>query len=434
MRDKKHVTFATLRDITALRNSEPQMSADLCETNLELTSQVVTRALYETRQCVAFFGGVASPVREFAQAPAGNIDRLTPAHARSGVGAIGVPGTLADAVGQFIETLPFIVDAIWQLLLAFDQARAEAASIERQLQQTAGELLRDAGNAVCTLKNLGELLGALAPKYVERSVRFSDMTSNQIENPGQSTQTVQRRFGELSKMRRQVSKSAAQLRGSGQLAITAYREKLAAIAQLLRGRNRTLRSAMLSIALVFSRVAERMDEANGAIPLTGEKIDFKADFRRFVAASKIARFDLSDVPFVPYPTNTLAFSGASVRVEVPPPQIYPIGMAKVICDYYAAGANELSCKAGKRMLLMEEMDDDWVFVMSPATFVSGFVPRLCLSPIGHGLAVMLREQAGALPGDCVAVIQQGKHGACTVETAFGHQLTVSKGNLGIIYS
>jgi hypothetical protein len=356
------------------------------------------------------------------------------AHQGAGAGLIGVPGTLESSTAQFIEALPFFIGSFLQLLRAFDQACDEASSSERQLHQVAGTLLRDARNAVCTLENLENVVSELRPDCAEQSAEFRDMTSDHIERRGQKTRAVRDLFRRLSQTRRDFAKSVTQLQLSGQTSITAYRQKLAGIAQLLKLRNRTLRDAMNTIAAMFSRVGERIGEANATLSVAVQKIDFTADFRGFIATAKIARFDLSDVAFVPYPVNPTAFAGIKARLELPLPQIYPIGMAKVVCDYYADGANQISCKAGKSMLLMERMDDDWVYVMSPVTFVTGFVPRLCLRVIGRGLAVMLREQAGVQPGDCVAVIEEGTHGACTVETAFGHQLTVSKGNLGIIYS
>jgi hypothetical protein len=47
---------------------------------------------------------------------------------------------------------------------------------------------------------------------------------------------------------------------------------------------------------------------------------------------------------------------------------------------------------------------------------------------------MLRNQRATMIGDCVAVISEPAHGMYVIETAFGKQFTVSKGNIGIIYT
>jgi hypothetical protein len=83
---------------------------------------------------------------------------------------------------------------------------------------------------------------------------------------------------------------------------------------------------------------------------------------------------------------------------------------------------------------MEPTDNDWVLVLNPVTLTDGYVPSYCLEVVGHGLGVVLKHQAILSVGDCVALIDQSHPSNYVVETAFGQQLTVSKGVIGIIYS
>jgi hypothetical protein len=109
-------------------------------------------------------------------------------------------------------------------------------------------------------------------------------------------------------------------------------------------------------------------------------------------------------------------------------------LAHVVRDHAAGDHNELSCTSGKSVFLMEPPDHTWVSAMDPITLASGFVPRECLAPVGHGLAVILKEQEGLDFGECVAIVDDSSPGSLNVENVFGERVVVAKMYLSMLFT
>jgi hypothetical protein len=172
-----------------------------------------------------------------------------------------------------------------------------------------------------------------------------------------------------------------------------------------------------------------------SLDTAASEIDYDRDFTEFVSTTRIVRFDLRDLEFVAFSSTNAAFSGIQAKIALEIAPVYPIGIAHVVADHYPGGTNEIGCRSGKSMLMMEAADEDWCYVMNPVTLVSGFVPSLCLEPIGTALGVVIREETeveNLYLGDCVSILEdQGRN--WVVENVFGLSLVVSKGVVGIIY-
>jgi hypothetical protein len=347
---------------------------------------------------------------------------------------IGIPGTIDQTVGELLLAVPFFVSAVWDFFDLCGREWAELEKGEQALSSTFSVAVRDGSNAGTTLKNMDLLLDTLTADSVDRSRHFALVTFDMTQAEAAVNRDYRKQFDSVVRERAKTERSLRPLRTSAQTSIASYRQAIEGLARVVRTKNQLMRQALNGCAAAVQKIADRLERAATTLALVDEKVDFDADFRQFIQATNLARFDLPDLEFVPYPTASAAFADFKLKMEFPPSQVYPIGMARVVQDYYPSGPNQLACKSGNFLFLMEQIADAWVYVLNPNTLLTGFVPRFCLEAVGRGLGVMLRDQGGALIGDCVAIMDEAPHGEVVVETAFGHEFTVSKGNLGIIFT
>jgi hypothetical protein len=402
------------------------------DANLEISVQFTGRALRDVRQIVFFFQILSTASSRIPFLP--DCPTVTSLQSsQRGAVWIGIPGTLEQTVGELILAIPFFISPILDLFRTYGQIATVFQNVEKSISTALSISARDASNAATTLRNMDELIEGLTAGANFFTQKFTLATFDMCQSPSASSRGYRKGFDEILENRIKTAKSRSQLRVSAQTSILAYRRAIDELAKALLTKNRQFRTAVEPLAVQLKKIADRARFSADNLSLIATKVDFKGDFSGFLRQTKLSKFDLNDLEFNAYPTSGPAFRGLS-PISLPESQIYPIGMAKVVADHYAYEKNQLSCKVGKSLFLMEPMDQDWVYVLNSDTLLAGFVPNFCLEPVGKGLGVMLREQGGALIGDCVAILEEAAHGAFVVETPFGYQFTVSKGNIGIIFS
>jgi hypothetical protein len=402
------------------------------DANLEISIQFSRRGLRDVRQVIYFFqilSTAASRIPFLPECPTvTGLQKGTP-----GGLWIGIPGTIEQTVGALILAIPFFVSPIMDLFRLYGQTATAFQTIEKPIATALSVSERDARNAATTLRNMDQLIEGLSSGADFFAQKFALATFDLCQSPSSSPRGYRKAFDEILANREKTAKSRSQLRISAQTSILTYRRAIDGLAAALRSKNQQFRAQMETLAVQLKKIADRVVFSADNLELISTKVDFGGDFGGFLRQTRLSKFDLNDLEFEPYPTAGPAFAGMT-PAKLPESQVYPIGMAKVVMDHYAYEKNQLSCKVGKSLFLMEPMDQDWVYVLNPDTLLAGFVPSFCLEPVGGGLGVLLREQGPASIGDCVAILEEAAHGAFVVETPFGYKFTVSKGNIGIIFS
>jgi hypothetical protein len=236
------------------------------------------------------------------------------------------------------------------------------------------------------------------------------------------------------KVREETAKVRAPIRASAQQSIVAYRQAISKGGDTFRARNSDVRLLFNALQQNLARISDHLHQSAETVQKAADGIDFVKDFTTFVKELGIVRYDMRDLEFKAFQPTVQGLSIIPSKVEGSISPVYPIGLAQCRRDYYVSGANQLSCKRGKSLFLMEPTDDDWVLVLNPVTLMNGYIPSCCLEVVGHGLGVVLKDQAILSIGDCVALIDQSHPSNYVVQTAFGQQLTVSRGVIGVIYS
>ena len=166
-------------------------------------------------------------------------------------------------------------------------------------------------------------------------------------------------------------------------------------------------------------------------------LDFQDDMSKYCESRKIFRYDLDVPDFEVYDCD---FD----EDPLPEEQVsdFPIGMGDIVCDFAAGASPEMSCKKGRKILLMEEPTEPWCCVMHPYTLEIGFIPNYCVKQTSFSMAVVLNEIS--LPNSHIKGITQIKKGdflgvlenqeeECKVETIQGETGVISKDLIGIIY-
>jgi hypothetical protein len=409
---------------------------------LELTVKVVAqlsdRSDRITREISAFFKAVSAPCRDFERGVfAVPFERLM-LNIPSGIpSAIGIPGSFADAIKQVLWSIANVMAPIAAHYNFMGTIPAAVQSAEKVRATRCRACLKDAENAVFTIANLDRVLNTLFQRpdgLVQKLENYTqEMTQRLVENKT-ATRVFRKQFDEVVKAREETAKMRAPVRASAQQSIVSYRQALCKCGDTFRARNSEVRLLFNALQLNLARISEHLHQSAETVQKAVDGIDFVKDFATFVKETGIVRYDMRDLEFKAFQPKVEGIAIVPSKVEVSISPVYPIGLAKSTCDYYASGANQLSCKEGKSLFLMEPADGDWVLVLNPVTLMSGYVPSYCLKVVGHGLGVVLKDQANLSIGDCVALIDQSQISNYVVETAFGQQLTVSRGAVGVIYS
>jgi hypothetical protein len=347
---------------------------------------------------------------------------------------IGLPGSLADVLRAFLSSITTAMSPLAVQWSFFNTMPATISAGQLTHTNRIKALLRDADEAISTLANIDRLLDSVFEKSRDMTQKFLSYTS---EMQGMvTTNTTARRaywqqFHQVVKMRESSARTTLPARMAAQTSIMAFRNAIARAAAEFQMRNREFRMLFDAVHLGYMRVAEYCANSSEAIRRQSGTIDFVSDFTAFVRDTHLVRYDLSDMEFeVVRP----AVPDISPRIEIEIAPVYPIGLAQVVHDHDPDGKNQLRCKAGKSVFLMELPDEGWVLAMNPFTLVSGFVPQICLQKVGHGLAVILKGQDTVEAGECVAIVDDSTPTTSSVETVFGHRIAVSKTNLGVIFT
>jgi len=187
------------------------------------------------------------------------------------------------------------------------------------------------------------------------------------------------------------------------------------------------------------KVAALMQNTSGFIRDSADAIDFKSDMKSYVKSRGIVRYDIMVQPFKEFVSDTPAFQSIDSRVRTVTQTFDPIGFVQVIHSHRATNINEMSCKIGQRLLILEFIGGDWTFVMHPVTRVTGFIPTQCIMQIGVGLGVVLRKTKSdeiaegfiVRPGEYVAVLSLQ---SLSFQTARGNICKKPPSNLiGIVF-
>jgi hypothetical protein len=205
---------------------------------------------------------------------------------------------------------------------------------------------------------------------------------------------------------------------------------------------RSLRCSLAVVKEQYGRLAVQMRDFAKGVRESAAAIDFPADFSKFVGNHRIIRYDLRINPFKPVHSSHPAFADVDTRIRNIVPPIYPIALARVARTFVAESQQELSCTAGKYVLLMDRRASVWVLAMNPLTRLMGHVPSAAVQEVGNGLALFVDEpDAALLPpgvrisrGDYVSVLglDGASEKAVSVITTKGETVSVPKDLLAIL--
>jgi hypothetical protein len=218
-----------------------------------------------------------------------------------------------------------------------------------------------------------------------------------------------------------------------------FRGSLAKIAPICHAQRRALTHITGALQDASCELAAALRETARGLRERAAAVDFRADFGRFVEASKLIRYDIVCDNFPPVDVSHPVFADIDTRLGIVVPPMYPVGIGRVVDDFVAKGADQLSVVTGKYVLLMETITDGWVFASNPLTRVMGYIPGHCVEAVGRAIAVVLKvprllvDNVHIQLGDYVAVMGSGETPAYEILTTRGEQLSVPKDTLGIIY-
>jgi len=406
------------------------------ERNVKAAAQLDRHSKRIFREICVFFNAMSAPAADVERVnlPVSADRILQPASAIL-PNPIGIPGSFADAMKVVLSALSAAISPIAAHYSFLSTIPAAVESIEVTRSSRCAASIKDAENAICTLANLDRLLNSLYERSDGLTQKFEnytgEMTERLVQNPT-ATRAFRKEFEAVVKARAETAKTRAPIRSQAQLSINTYRQAVSSVRESFVARNVALRIVFDAVQSSMSRISGRLRESAAAVARANDTFNFVNDFTAFVSETKIVRYDMPDLEFKPFEPKVTEIQWPKAEVSITP--VYPMGLAKCVADYYASGANQLSCKVGKSLFLMEPTDSDWVLVLNPITLMSGWVPSYCLEVIGRGLGVILKEQPNVSVGDCVAILDDSQLANFVVETAFGQQITVSKGAVGIIHS
>jgi hypothetical protein len=209
---------------------------------------------------------------------------------------------------------------------------------------------------------------------------------------------------------------------------------------VLAERIRILRCSFAVVQEQRSTLAKQMRDFAKGVRCSAAAIDFATDFSTFVANHRIIRYDLRINPFTPVDSSHPAFADVDTRIRNILPPVYPVSIARIGASFVAESQQELSCIAGKYLLLMDMPAESWVLAMNPLTRVMGYVPSSIVKEVGSGLALFVDEpDTAVLPpgvrvsrGDYVSVIGGTGEENVTVITTKGETFAAPKDLLAIL--
>ena len=186
-----------------------------------------------------------------------------------------------------------------------------------------------------------------------------------------------------------------------------------------------------------NQIRETVSTLNQAI----NTLNFNSDFTSFVRKNKLIRYDLPCHDFTPLHLSSPIFEESHLELHASIPQIFPVAMGQIIENFTASKSTEFTVYKNHYILLMENMDLDWVYVMDPISFQKGFVPSWAIKQIPGKLCVVMRplnhEELSSLNnvtlhiGDYLVILKM-KEGEFTCQTTYGDIISIPPDVVGIV--
>ncbi|OHT09295.1 hypothetical protein TRFO_21864 [Tritrichomonas foetus] len=353
---------------------------------------------------------------------------------------IGFPGTIQNATDEisngifhFISSIDFeakeFVNAISSNFIELiDYDKANIDKIYRLISENKKKI-----------DQINLSFDALSTEYLSHSQKFANYT-NEIRNATNKTAIMQyrRQFSDIAKIREDLAPTREKLLSTSQKALDSIRDDIITLSFNITEHNKKLKNLFLWAAQEYDILSSKMSEASNIMKNAADKINFSTDFKSFINAKKIIRYDLQETEFVPYDTNSPAFYDIPPLPKQEITTIMPIFMAKVVNDYFASGENEMNCKKGKMIYLLELPEGDWCYSMSPITRKTGFIPCFCVEPVGDKFGIVIRECEMTVEycdkGDLIAIFDENSGVNYKAMNNLGEKFDIPKANVGIIFS
>ena len=291
-------------------------------------------------------------------------------------------------------------------------------------------------------KNAGiveEIVGEMIPALAKKSEKVQKKADKASEK--KSAKSLRKLMEKVVAARAEHAASRAQMLDRGCASFSDFQSSVSVVRDACCGRVTAMKRGFDLVKDEYSRLAQRLRNCGASLKEKAEKIDFRSDFEKFVAETKIIRYDLECLPFESVDTSHPAFAGIETRINVAVPPLYPLALAKVVHSFAPENANEIACTKGKYVLLMEKADEEWVFVQNPVTNAMGYAPSACFEEVGDTIGVFIEQpdaetvrDARVSLGDYVAVIGNAKDDKLVVVTTRGLTTSVDSKVIGIITS
>ncbi|OHS97839.1 hypothetical protein TRFO_09276 [Tritrichomonas foetus] len=353
--------------------------------------------------------------------------------------AIGIPGTMSNALESFSLLISGILKAFSSLAHATHSTiHGGIFPIIEQHKKKIESKIPRIENSIQKYQNLKHAMMELNTPSFSLCNEFALMTNNLLKsNTSVDRNLYQAKFNEVLDFRKGLHKSRYQLLNLAQTVVDSVDNDVKDCAKFYKTSNSTIKELLTWYKGLYSDISNQLCTLAKDLTDKSHKIDWESDFNLYVKENKMMHYDITDLEFIPINTSNPAFYGIDTTIKVNIAPVYPISMALVIEDYIACGLNETSCKKGKNILLMEDVDDDWCYVMNPNTFITGFVPSLCLKKISNTFGIVIREipnDSSISIGSFVAILNEDNDkNHFLVETTVKQQINIPKALVGITY-
>ncbi|KAH0788373.1 Variant SH3 domain containing protein [Histomonas meleagridis] len=352
---------------------------------------------------------------------------------------IGNTGTLYDAYTSMDKEFDKIQHNINEMASSIvNTFTTSVGSFASKKNDKVSKLSKELFELVTSLDSVQQVMDGFTASHSEMIQKFAKSTNDLVRQPDNSgiLKKLQLQFGKIVEARAKNEKARATMITTGKTSIIKYRQNLEEISQTFLQRENTFHDLFIWVSDSYQDLCTKLLESINNIRTAVDNVNFESDFKAFINDNSIFRQEVIGEDFEPFDTSGPAFEGTDTSFSIEISMDYPIGLANVIHDHRADGTNEISCKAGKNILILEEPTYPWVYVMNPRTRVKGFIPSSCISKIGKKFGVIIRDFNGAdasmQVGEYVAITDENKV-SYFIENTFCVKTTIEKNYVGIIY-